>query len=311
MKVLVTGGAGFIGSNLSAELVKDGHEVIVFDNYLHGHDKNILSIRNKIQLVKGSILDYELLKKSSKGCDVIFNQAAAPSSPMFMNDLKSCTQINVEGFVNVLNATRANNIKRVVYASTSSVYGNNKPPLLEDMQLQPVNFYSTTKLLNEHYAILFSKEYDIETVGFRYFSVYGPHEEYKGHDGVYANLVSQFLWAIRKDTPPVLYGDGSQSRDFTYVKDICQANILAMTSKKRLLGEVFNVGSGTEVSFTALVDIINKLLGKKIKPKYIKMPVKNYIAAQSVDITKIKRVLGYKPQYTLESGIRCMLDEDA
>ena len=309
MKVLVTGGAGFIGSNISAELVKCGHDVVVLDNYLHGNDKNVEEIIDKIELVKGSICDFELVIKLAKNCEVILHQAAAPSSPMFMKDLRGCTLINVDGFVNVLNAAKENDVKRVVYASTSSIYGNNKPPLTEDMKIEPVNFYSSTKLLNEHMAILFSREYDIETVGLRYFSVYGPNEMYKGSGGVYANLVSQFLWSIMNNEQPVIYGDGSQKRDFTYVKDAVQANILAMESKKTLMGEIFNVATGSRVSFNNLVSIIGNALGKNVKPKYIKMPVKGYISDQIADISKIKTVLGYKPKYTLEDGIKDVLIE--
>ena len=290
MKILITGGAGFIGSNLAEALVREGHEVIILDNYMHGHDSNISSIRKDIRLVKGSILDFALIKKISIGCDVIFNQAAAPSSPMFMKDLRTCTLINVDGFINVLNAAKENNVKRVVYASTSSIYGNNRPPLREDMKVGPVNFYSTTKLLNEHYAMLFSAEYGIETVGLRYFSIYGPNEIHKGPGGIYANLVSQFIWAIKNNKNPVIYGDGTQKRDFTYVKDVAQANMLAMESKKKLFGEIFNVATGKTVSFNDLVSIINKVLRTDVTPKYISMPVKNYIKNQAADMTKIRKI---------------------
>ena len=307
MKIVVTGGTGFIGSHLAGALVQQGHEVIVLDNYLHGHDSNVASIKNDIQLVNGSILDFELLKKITRDCDIIFNQAAAPSSPMFMKDLSGCTLINVNGFINVLNAAKENNIKRVIYASTSSVYGNNAPPLREDMKLVPVNFYSTTKLLNEHYAILFSAEHEIETVGLRYFSVYGANETHKGPAGIYANLVSQFIWAIKNKESPVIYGDGTQRRDFTYVMDVVKANIHAMESKKKLHGEVFNVATGKTVSFNDLVTIINTILGTNVAPKYIAMPVKNYIHDQAADITKIMQTLDYKPRYDVTSGIKDML----
>jgi len=304
MRVLVTGGAGFIGSNLVIELVKKGYNVIVLDDFSLGSKENIKKVLDKVEIVNGDIKDFELLKKITVGCDVILNQAAASSSPMFRNDLKNAVAVNIDGFANILEVSRINDVKRIIYASTSSLYGNNKPPLREDMKIEPVNFYASTKLLNEHLAILFSTEYDIETIGFRYMSIYGPNEKSKG---IYANLVTQFLWAIMDGKQPEIYGDGSQTRDFTYVKDVVQANILAVESKKRLLGEIFNVGSGKSHSLNELVEIINRILGKNIKPKYTPVPIKNYISVQLADLTKINSVLGYEPKYTLEVGIKDML----
>ncbi len=301
MRVLVTGGAGFIGSNLVEGLLEKGHEIIVLDGFFLGKKDNLKGFLDKIELVDGDIRDFDLLKKITKDVDVIFNQAAASSSPMFKEKLRESVAANVDGFVNILNAAKENGVKKVVYASTSSIYGNNMPPLREDMKIVPVNFYASTKLMNEHLAVLFTREYGLETVGLRYMSVYGPRERGKG---IYANLVSQFLWSIQKNESPVIYGDGEQTRDFVFVKDVVQANILAMESKKILLGEVYNVGTGKAVSLNGLVDIINKVLGKKVKPRHIDMPVKNYIATQLADISKISKDLGYKPRYGLEEGVR-------
>jgi len=304
MKVLVTGGAGFIGSNLTEELVNKGHEVVVLDGFVLGRKENLSGVLDKIELVHGDIRDFELLKKITKDVDVIFNQAAASSSPMFKEKLRESVAANVDGFVNILNAAKENGVKRVIYASTSSIYGNNPPPLKEDMKVVPVNFYASTKLMNEHLAVLFSREYGLETVGLRYMSIYGPRE---GGKGIYANLVTQFLLSIQKGESPVIYGDGEQTRDLTYVKDVVQANVLAMESKKKLLGEIYNVGTGKCASLNSLVDIINKVLGKSVKAKYVEMPVKNYIATQLADISKISKDLGYKPKYGLEDGIRDIL----
>ncbi len=301
MKTLVTGGAGFIGSNLVEGLVEKGHDVLVLDNFFLGRKDNLKKVLDKVEVVSGDLRDFDLLKKVTKDVDVIFNQAAASSSPMFKEKLREAVAVNVDGFVNILNAAKENCVKKVIYASTSSVYGNSPPPLREGMKIVPVNFYASTKLLNEHLAILFSKEYGLETIGFRYMSVYGPHEQSKG---IYANLVSQFLWSIQKDENPVIYGDGKQTRDFVFVKDVVQANILAMESKKKILGGVYNVGSGKDVNLNDLVNIINKILNKNVKPTYVDMPVKNYIATQLGDLTKIKKEFGYKPKYDLESGIR-------
>src|SRR3989338_9189007 len=183
MRILVTGGTGFIGSNIAEALVEKGHEVTVLDNFLLGKMENVRKISDKIEVVNGDIRDFELLKNITKGCDVILNQAAASSSPMFKQDLRNAVSVNVDGFVNILNAARANDVKKIVYASTSSIYGNTQPPLREDAKVVPVNFYASTKLMNEHLAILFGNEYGIETAGFRYMSVYGPHEVSKGSQG--------------------------------------------------------------------------------------------------------------------------------
>ncbi len=301
----MTGGAGFIGSNLSKALVKKGHEVTVLDNFFLGAENNIADIKSRIKLVKADITDAAAVTEASRGCDVIFNEAAASSSPMFKKDLRRSVAVNVDGFINVMDAAVKNGVKRVVYASTSSIYGNMKPPLTEDVKCVPVNMYASTKLMNEHIALLLGMENGIETIGLRYMSVYGPGEEPKG---IFANLVSQFLWAMKRGESPVIYGDGTQTRDFTYVKDVVKANILAMESKKHL-NDVFNVGTGTEVSLNGLVEILNRVLGKKIKAKYVRNDVKNYISAQRVDISKIRKELGYEPEFTLEAGIRDMLSQ--
>lgn len=299
MKILVTGGAGFIGSNLVEELVRLGHEAVVLDNFYLGTKKNLEGL--DAEIINGDIRNADVVNKAANGVDVIFNEAASSSSPMFMKNLRDAVSVNVDGFINILNAARDNSSK-VVYASTSSIYGNLPPPLREDMNVTPPNFYSATKLFNEQLAAVYTSEYGIETVGFRYMSVYGPKEEGKG---VFANLASQFLWALQKNEQPVIYGNGSQTRDFVYVGDVVQANILAM--KKKLGGEVFNVGTGIGTSLNTLVDLLNKILGKNVKPKYIETPVKNYIDTQLADISKIKKMLGFEPKYMLEEGIKDML----
>jgi len=305
MRIVVTGAAGFVGSNLVEELVSRGHSVVALDNFNLGREDNLSVVRDKIELVNGTITDEDLVMKVTEGADRIVNLAAASSSPMFVVDnVREAVKTNVDGFLIILKAAVKNNVKRVLYASTSSIYGNNTPPLREDMQVKPPNMYSASKLSNEHCASIFSQDYGLETVGFRFLSVYGPHEEGKG---IYANLVSQFLWSIMKNEPPVIYGDGTQERDFTYVKDIVQGIVLGIESEKELKGEVFNVGSGKAHSFNELVSTVNKTLGKDVKPKHIENPIKNYIMGQDGDISKIKSVLGYDPKYNLEKGLNEML----
>ena len=301
LSILVTGGAGFIGSNLVEALVADGNSVTVLDDFSLGKMENLASVKNKVEVIKGDLRDLETVKKATKDVDIVFNEAAASSSPMFIDDLRNAVSVNVDGFINVLNACRINDVKKLIYASTSSIYGNSKPPLKEDIPVTPVNLYASTKLLNEHLAILFGKEYGLETIGFRYMSIYGPREESKG---IYANLATQFLWAMQRNEQPVVYGDGTQTREFTYVMDVVAANMLAMNLKKNISGEILNIGTGTCTSLNDLVAVINKILGKSIKPKYVENTVKGYIDAQLSDITKIKNMLGYAPKYTLEKGLR-------
>ena len=246
-----------------------GHEVTVLDDFSLGKKDNLSAVKDKIEIVKGDVRDLDLIKNITKGVDFIFHQAAASSSPMFIKDLKNAFSVNIDGFINILNASRDNGVKKIIHASTSSLYGNNSGPLREDMNIIPPNFYSVSKLAAEHLGTLFSNEYGLDIIGLRYMSIYGPHEKSKGK---FANLVSQFLWSMLKDERPVLYGDGTQTRDFTFVGDAVQANILAMNSK--IKNDIFNVGTGKTTSLNELVEIINKLLKKNIEPKYIEIPVK-------------------------------------
>jgi len=304
MKVLVTGGAGFIGSNITEMLVREGFEVVIFDNFSLGSMDNLKAVKSDITVIRGDVEDQDAVRKATKGCDFVLHQAAASSSPMFQKNLKKCYSVNVLGTINVLEAARDAGVKRVALASTSSIYGNNKPPHKEDMFAIPPNFYAASKMSKEHLAYLFSQDYGLDTVVFRYLSIYGPHEKSKGN---FANLVSQFLWTMQDGKEPVVYGDGKQTRDFVYVRDVARANLVGMLYKKPLCGNVFNVGTGRAYSLNELVAIINKLLGKKIKIKYIPNEVKNYINFQQDDTTKIKKVLGFETKYDLEAGIKEMV----
>ena len=300
MKILVTGGAGFVGSNIVAEL-SGSHDIVVLDDFSLGAEENIKAIRDRIEIIKGDITDYETVRRASSGCDYVLHQAAASSSPMFLKSLQRAVSVNVNGFINILESCRANDVKRLVYASTSSMYGNLGGFLKEDMSVFPPNFYSAAKLMKEYLAVNYSQQYGLETAGLRYMSIYGPNEKSKG---IYANLVSQFLWSMQRNEQPVIWGRGSQTRDFTYVKDAVQANKLAMTAKLKC--EIFNVGTGVATSLNELVAVLNIVMGKDIKPKYLPNTVKNYIATQCADISKI-RAIGYEPRYTLEQGIREMI----
>lgn len=305
MKILVTGGAGFIGSNLVKELVKQGHEVTVLDNYFLGCEENLKDVKDKINLVVGDIKDFELVNKLMKGVDFVFHEAAASSAPMYDKNLQEVVSFNIKGFLNILISAEQNNVKRVIYASTSSIYGDLDIPHKEEMLVTPPNFYSATKYSMEHLAKIFTEKYALETVGFRYFSVYGPNEKAKGR---YANIISQFLWDMKDGKRPVIYGDGEQTRDFTYVKDIVKANILAMDMEKKIGGEVFNIGTGKRNSFNEIIEILNKVLGKSIKPVYIENPIKNYVSHTLAGIKKAEKLLGFTAKYSLVEGIKLIKD---
>ena len=305
MKVLVTGGLGFIGSNLSKKLVEDDHEVFIIDNLLLGRYENIESIKDKVKVIEGDVKSKEDLAKAGS-VDIIFHLAASSSAPMFAEDLKGAYRNNIEGHVNILEWANETKAKKVIYASTSSIYGNNPTPLRESDYVVPPNYYSVTKFAQEHTSHIFSKANGLEIIGFRFMSVYGPNEKSKGQ---FANLVSQFIWAMNKNEPAVLYGDGTQRRDFTYVDDIVQAAILAMNSEKKFGSEIFNIGTNKDYSLLEMVEIINKAMGKNIEPKLIPNPVKEgYVMTQLASLDKISKELGYQPTISLEEGIKRLVE---
>ena len=305
MKILVTGGAGFIGSNLVEALVEKGHEVIVVDNLFLGTKENLASVMKEITFFNNDVRNKELMKNISKNCDFIFHEAAASSAPMFFKDPRESFSSTVDGFLNVLQAAKENNIERVIYASSSSVYCKLKPPHEESMQVTPIDFYTLSKIAVENIAKMYTDLFGLETVGFRYFSVYGPHEKAKGK---YANIISQFLWDMKKSIPPVIYGNGTQTRDFIYVKDVVKANLLAMNTKKKIAGEVFNVGTGAAKSFNNIVEILNRVLRTAMKPNYVKNPIKNYVNYTLADTKKARTVLNFEAKYSLEKGINEIKD---
>jgi len=300
MKILVTGGAGFIGSNLAEKLVED-HDVTVLDDLYIGSKKNLDD--TDIEFVEGSVMDEALVNNVCKDCDYIFHNAAMSSSPMFKEQPKLGMEVNVLGFMNVMKAARDNGVKKVVYASTSSLYNGNPLPYSEMQPITAKTFYEASFRTREMVAQTYYFENDVSSIGLRYFSVYGPRESHKGK---YANNISQFLWDMMKGKPAVIYGDGTQRRDFTFVNDVVSANILAMTSKINF--GIFNVGTGIGTSFNDLIALINKLLGTSIEPMYVDNPIKNYVHDTIADLSLVAKSLGYKPQWTLEKGIKFLID---
>jgi len=300
MKILVTGGAGFIGSNL-AEKLAENHDVRVLDDLYLGSRNNLNSAG--IEFVEGSVMNEKLVEKACKDCDYIFHKAAMSSSPMFKELPKAGMEVNVLGFMNIMKAAKENGVKKVIYASTSSLYSGNPLPYSETQPITAKTFYEASFRTREIVAQTYYFENDISSIGLRYFSVYGPKEVHKGR---YANNISQFLWDMMKGKQAVIYGDGTQRRDFTFVSDVVLANMLAMTSKIDF--GVFNVGTGIGTSFNELVALINKLLGTSIEPVHVDNPIKNYVHDTIADLSLVSRSLGYKPQWTLEKGIKSLID---
>jgi len=294
MKILVTGGAGFIGSNLTEELVKLGRDVIVVDDFSTGAMDNLKAVRKKVKVIRTpsqKILGLKLPKMEK-----IFHLGIPSSSPMYReNPLLVGEAIN--GFMNVFELAKKNGAK-VVYASTSSMYRGCRPPHRENIFAEPFDYYTEARIAMERLAHVYYGLYGVSSIGMRFFSVYGPHERAKG---TYANNVSQFLWAMREGKPPEIFGDGTQSRDFVNVRDVVRACLMASESKVGC--DAVNVGTGKGTSFNKVIEMLNEALGASIKPVYLPNPIKNYVSHTLADLTKIKKLLGYKPTISLEEGI--------
>lgn len=298
-KVLVTGGAGFIGSNF-CNLNKAKYQITALDNLFLGDSDHL---EEGVKFIEGDACKMEDLDQVG-AVDYVVHLAGTSSAPMFMGEGLINGYVNsVQSFVTVLEWARKNGVKKVLYASTSSLYGNNPLPLVETQEVIPPNHYAVTKGLYEDCARCYNKVYpEMEIIGFRFMSVYGPNEEAKGQ---YANLVSQFCWDIARDKAPVIYGDGTQTRDFTNVRDVVQALIRAIEYEDKLGADVFNIGTGRATNLNEIVNALNKAFGKNVQPKYIENPVKEgYVGGQYADISKIQKILDYQPTVKLEDGIR-------
>jgi len=294
-KVVVTGGCGFIGSNLVERLVREGHSVVVFDNLHTGSLKNIEGLN-----VEFFNEPYSKLSEIVPEAEVIFHLGIPSSSPMYKRNPKLVGEA-INDAIDVFEYAKKTDCK-VVYASSSSIYNGNQVPYREDMPVYVTDFYTECRYAIERIAKLYNVLFGVKSVGLRFFSIYGPKEDFKKQ---YANIVSQFLWAMRRDEPPVVFGDGTQTRDFTHVYDVVEALLLAW--KKEFECEVFNVGTGVAHSFNDVVMLLNKLLGKNIKPVYKPNPIKNYVYHTLADITKAEKMLGFKAKISLEEGLRSII----
>lgn len=295
MKYLITGGAGFIGSNLTERLVSNGHEIIVIDNLTTGNLKNLNTVKDKIKFIKSPVAKI-LKNKAIKNLDGIYHYGIPSSTPLYRDNPYFVGEA-INEFITILELAKREKCK-IVYASSSSVYNGNPTPFVETMPVFVKDLYTEARYEMERLAKLYYDWYKINAIGIRFFSVYGPHEEAKKN---YANLVSQFLWAAQKGEKPVIYGDGKQTRDFTYVKDIIEGCVLAMNSKVE--NDVFNIGAGFQYNLNDMVKMLEKALGRKIECEYIPNPLKGYVYETWADTQKAQKVLGFKPKYPFEKGL--------
>jgi nucleoside-diphosphate-sugar epimerase len=301
-RIVVTGGAGFIGSNIARTLCEE-NEVIVIDNLLTGRYENISGIADRIKFVRDDVNSLNMLMREFKCVDYILHQAALPSVQRSVDDPVTTNRNNIDGMLNVLVAARDCGVKRVVFASSSAIYGDaSEMPLRETVPPKPLSPYAVTKLTGEHYCKVFHEVYGLETVSLRYFNVFGPGQDPSSD---YAAVIPKFVKAIKTGGQPMVYGDGEQTRDFVYVKDVVRANVLACESKVAA-GNVLNIAAGKGTSLNQLLDTLGIVTSTKMNPIYAD-PRPGDIRDSVADISQAKELLGYGPEVGVEKGLRAML----
>jgi UDP-glucose 4-epimerase len=301
-RILVTGGAGFIGSNLTEALLKQGHWVWVLDNFSTGKRENLVFDKEypSLEIIDGDIRDLAICRKVMKDIEVVFHQAALPSVQRSVEDPLISNSVNVEGTLNILLSSRDTGVKRLIYASSSSIYGDTPTlPKQEEMPPNPLSPYALQKYIGEHYCRLFFQLYGLETVSLRYFNVFGPKQD---PNSIYSAVIPRFIDALLEGHPPIVFGDGEQSRDFTYIDNVIQANLLAM-HVDRLNGEPINIACGKRTSLNQLLAILYDIFGTKVSPIY-QEPRKGDVRHSLADIRKGKQILNYEPNVGIEAGLK-------
>lgn len=299
MKVLVTGGAGFIGSHLVEELCNKGFEVTVIDNLMTGNKENLKNL--DIKFIEGN--SSKILEINEK-FDVIFHNGMPSSSPMYKNNPLLVEEV-VRDMICILEYTKKNNSK-IILASTSSLYNENPVPWKEDMEIKVTDYYTEARYYCERLCYLYAKMFKVKAVALRYFSVFGEREEYKGK---YANVLTQMIWSALKNQEFIIYGDGNQTRDLIYVKDVVEANLKALEFENfsEVSFEVFNVGSGKNYSFNQMVELLKKN-GLELRVKYQENPIKNYVYNTLADMSKSETLLKFKPKYEVEKVLKKVIN---
>lgn len=301
-KVLVTGGAGFIGSNLTEALLKKGHSVRVLDNFLTGRRENLIfdETYSSLEIIDGDIRDLTICQRAIENIEYVFHQAALPSVQLSVEDPMTSNSVNLEGTLNVLLAAKDAGVKRFVYASSCAIYGDDPTiPKKEEMYPNFLSPYALQKYIGEQYCRLFFRLYGLETVSLRYFNIFGPKQD---PNSIYSAVIPKFIDALLEGRPPIVFGDGEQSRDFTYIDNVVQANILAM-SIEHLNGEVINIACGKRTSLNQLLDILKGILGSKVLPIY-QEPRKGDVRHSLADIRKGKQILNYVPKVEIKVGLK-------
>ena len=296
----MTGGAGFIGSNLARALLARGDEVRVLDNFSSGNRRNLAEVAGDLEIVEGELRSYERVHNAVRGVELVFHQGALPSVPRSVHDPLTTSAVNVEGTLNVLLASRDAGVRRVVFASSSSVYGSiGELPRRENQHTDPMSPYGVSKLAAERYCVAFSRVYALETVALRYFNVFGPNQDPTSQ---YAAVVPRFIDAVRAGRPVMIHGDGTQSRDFTYVSNVVDANLLARDAD-RVNGAVLNIATGRQLSVSQLADAIGETLGLPVQKEYLPQRAGD-VRDSWADCSEARRLLGYEPGVVLEEGLR-------
>ena len=304
-KVLVTGGAGFIGSNLAEELIRQGAKVTILDNLITGFHQNLEEIRGDFEFIEGDLNEDEKLRKALEGVEIVFHQAALPSVPRSVDNPKETHDACVNGTFNVLLKSKEAGVRRVVYAASSSAYGNQETlPKLETMRPEPLSPYAAAKLMGEYYCQVFTSVYGLETLCLRYFNVFGPRQNPSSH---YSGVISRFVDSLMGGKTPVIYGDGETSRDFTYVANIVNANINAAQTTQGI-GEVANVANGDRITLKQLLEVLKKITGKMDATADFQPERQGDVKHSQADITRAKEWLKYEKLVDLEEGLQKTID---
>jgi len=300
MDYLVTGGAGFIGSNIVEHLIGQGSSVRVFDNFSSGKRDNVRPFADRAEIVEGDLHDPRSIQQAVTGVRFVLHLGAMPSVIRSVEDPGATHEANVTGTLNLLLAARTAGVRRVVFTSSSSVYGDTPTlPKREEMTPSPLSPYAVHKITGEYYCRIFWQLYGLETLSLRYFNVFGPRQDPQSQ---YAAVIPRFITAILNDQSPTIYGDGQQTRDFSHIENIIDANVLACQAPKEALGESFNIACGGRISLLDLVDTVNKIVGKNVKPKF-DPPRPGDILHSQADISKAEKLLKWKPRVSFADGI--------
>jgi nucleoside-diphosphate-sugar epimerase len=301
---LITGGAGFIGSNISEKLVLSGEKVRVIDNFLTGKPENMTTFRDNIEFIEGDIRDLDTVNSAMKDVDYVIHQAALPSVPKSVELPIESNEHNTNGTLNILYAAKEAGVKRVVYAASSSAYGDQpQSPKVETMLPMPMSPYAVNKLAGEHYCAAFSSVYGLETVALRYFNVFGPRQD---PTSFYSAVIPKFITALLEDEQPTIYGDGEQSRDFTHIDNVVHANLLACKAPN-IGGEMFNIACGESITLNELLESLKKILQKDIQPVYEDERIGD-VKHSLADITKAKKKLNFEVKVNTDQGLKLTVD---